>query len=74
MEATGFLHDGRRVSGVNVVDRMTGAKFDVRARVVLNTAGAWSVRLLDQALGIRLAASPSFYSGCVLRRPPSVRG
>jgi len=60
MEATGFLHDGRRVSGVNVVDRMTGAKFDVRARVVLNTAGAWSVRLLDQALGIRLAASPSF--------------
>jgi glycerol-3-phosphate dehydrogenase len=60
MEVTGFLRDGRRVTGVSVVDRMTGAKFDVRARVVLNTAGAWSVRLLDQALGVQLAPLPSF--------------
>jgi glycerol-3-phosphate dehydrogenase len=60
MEVTGFLRDGRRVTGVGVVDRMTGARFDVRARVVLNTAGAWSVRLLDQALGVQLAPLPSF--------------
>lgn len=60
MEVTGFLRNGHRVTGVSVVDRMTGTRVDVRASVVLNTAGAWSVRLLDQALGVRLAPLPSF--------------
>jgi glycerol-3-phosphate dehydrogenase len=71
MEVTGFLREGRRVTGVSVVDRMTGAKFDVRASVVLNTAGAWSVHLLDQALGVPLTPLPSFSrDACfVVRRP-----
>jgi glycerol-3-phosphate dehydrogenase len=60
MEVTGFLRDGRRVTGVSVIDRTTGKEFDVRARMVLNTAGAWSVRLLGEGLGIQLAPSPSF--------------
>ena len=75
MEVTGFLRDGRRVRGVSIADRMTGAKFDVRGSVVLNTAGAWSVRLLDQALGVRLAPLPSFSrDACfVVHRPLGAR-
>jgi glycerol-3-phosphate dehydrogenase len=60
MEATGFISDGRHVSGVSVVDRMTGEEFAVRGRMVLNTAGGWSAHLLEQALGIQLSPLPSF--------------
>lgn len=41
-EATGFLRDGNRVCGIAARDVLTGDRFDVRARVVLNVTGAWA--------------------------------
>lgn len=60
VEATGFLRRGRAVEGVVARDREGGGTFDVRARVVLNAAGAWSVPLLRDGFGIELSPRPTF--------------
>lgn len=41
VEATGFLGSGDAVRGITARDVLTGAAFDIRARVVVNCAGAW---------------------------------
>jgi glycerol-3-phosphate dehydrogenase len=41
-EVVGFLREGERVTGAQVVDLETGRSFDVRARVVVNAAGVWT--------------------------------
>ncbi|HET9040209.1 MAG TPA: glycerol-3-phosphate dehydrogenase/oxidase [Gemmatimonadales bacterium] len=41
-EVVEFLRRDRRVVGVAVSDRLTGERFDVRARVVLNAAGPFA--------------------------------
>lgn len=41
-EATGLLWEGRRVAGVEFVDRLTGTPYRVRGKAVLNATGAWS--------------------------------
>ncbi|MDP1571259.1 MAG: FAD-dependent oxidoreductase [Vicinamibacterales bacterium] len=46
LEATGFLTDAGRVTGVAAVDRLGGGTLDIRARVVLNAAGPWAGALL----------------------------
>jgi glycerol-3-phosphate dehydrogenase len=47
VEATGFLWDGERVSGVRARDRVTNHEFDIRTRLVLNAAGPWADYLLQ---------------------------
>jgi glycerol-3-phosphate dehydrogenase len=41
-KVVGFLREGERVTGAQVVDLETGRAFDVRARVVVNAAGVWT--------------------------------
>ena len=46
VECIGALKHGQRIEGISVHDRLNGARFDVRGRVVVNGAGPWSVELL----------------------------
>jgi glycerol-3-phosphate dehydrogenase len=46
VRADEFIVRGNRVVGVSATDTLTGAKVEVRGRVVLNTAGPWSGWLL----------------------------
>ena len=50
-EVRGLLKEDGRVSGVEVVDRVTGERFTVRARVTVNATGVWAdqVRRMDDA-------------------------
>jgi glycerol-3-phosphate dehydrogenase len=59
--ATGFLRSGNRVEGVLARDEETGEALEIRARYVLNAAGAWSEPLLE-AGGIPAAPSRSTFS------------
>lgn len=47
VRARTLLRRGARVEGATVEDVLTGATFDVRARLVLNAAGPWAGALLD---------------------------
>jgi len=57
---TDFILEGRRVTGVRVHDVLSGEDHEVRARIVLNTAGPWAHRLLAEKLHVNLAPTPTF--------------
>jgi glycerol-3-phosphate dehydrogenase len=40
-EVEGFLDEGGRIAGARVVDRVSGARVKIHARVVINAAGPW---------------------------------
>ena len=61
LEVTDFLRQRDRVRGVRARDVLGGDELDVRARVVLNAAGAWAEPLLASALHLRLDP-PGTYS------------
>lgn len=75
VEAVGFLAEGRRVTGVKALDKTTGRRFDIRAKVVLNASGPWTDKVLA-LLDPRAATPPlplstgliivtrSFIDGC----------
>jgi glycerol-3-phosphate dehydrogenase len=46
VEATGFMHQGDSVSGVQVKDIFTGQEFAIRSKVIINCTGAWVDKLL----------------------------
>lgn len=54
-EVTGFLRDGKKVTGARVRDLGTGETHDVRARVVVNASGPWA----DYMLGLAEDGEPS---------------
>jgi glycerol-3-phosphate dehydrogenase len=49
VEAIGFLQKEKQIAGVRVRDVPTGELFDIQAKVVINCAGAWVDKLLEQA-------------------------
>ncbi|MEE4310670.1 MAG: glycerol-3-phosphate dehydrogenase/oxidase [candidate division KSB1 bacterium] len=51
VSATGLLKDKDRVHGVKAVDVLTGNQFDIRAKMVVNTAGPWVDDLLSGVNG-----------------------
>jgi glycerol-3-phosphate dehydrogenase len=55
VEATAFLADGKRISGVRVIDRLTGRPREIAARFIVNAAGSGTDALLEP-LGLRPAA------------------
>jgi glycerol-3-phosphate dehydrogenase len=61
VEAERFLLQGNRVIGVSARDRISGDRFDIRARLVINAAGPWAEGLL-QNLESRQATKPGTYS------------
>jgi glycerol-3-phosphate dehydrogenase len=74
VEAQRLLIRDKRCYGVAARDVLTGELFDIRARVVLNAAGAWSEGLLQGVSGT-VVAKPGTYSrdACFVinRRPVS---
>ena len=51
------LESGGRIGGVSVIDRVSGGRFDIRARFVANAAGPW-ISGLNEQLGIGRLARP----------------
>ena len=47
-EACGLLRGGGRVAGMKARDNLTGATFDIRARLLVNASGPWSAALLNR--------------------------
>ncbi|GAA1435485.1 glycerol-3-phosphate dehydrogenase/oxidase [Mycobacterium cookii] len=83
---TGFLRDGDRVTGAEVLDLETGQHLQVRARQTINAAGVWSDELQPMVGGrgqIDVRASKGVHivvlrhriraeSGLITRTPTSV--
>jgi glycerol-3-phosphate dehydrogenase len=74
-EVTGFLRDGDRVAGVEVRDRLSDDRFQVRAHHVVNCTGAWAETLLRQGIGMELEPTCTFSRDLcfVVARRPSQR-
>ncbi len=51
LEVTGLLQKAGQVTGATVSDRLTGDQFTIRAKAVVNAAGAWLNDLLQPAQG-----------------------
>jgi glycerol-3-phosphate dehydrogenase len=47
-QVTGFLKENKRVCGVTVTDQISGRNYDISARLVINSAGAWVDPLLEK--------------------------
>lgn len=60
LEVKEFLANENRVFGIRVEDKLDGHKFDIKGRLVINTAGPWAARLLESGLGICLKPKPEF--------------
>jgi glycerol-3-phosphate dehydrogenase len=60
VEATGLVVRAGRVEAVAVQDQLTGARFDVQARMVVNAAGPYAQRILAGALGSGLTPPTPF--------------
>lgn len=61
-EVDGFLRDSSRVTGVEARDRLSGRKLEVRAGVVVNAAGPWAPRLVDDLLDVPGGPSPARFT------------
>jgi glycerol-3-phosphate dehydrogenase len=48
---TGFLREGERVTGVTATDLESGREIQVRAKVVVNTAGVWTDEIQEMVGG-----------------------
>ncbi len=69
VKAIGFLQTGEQIKGVVAEDALTGERFDIRTKAVVNTSGPW----LNQVLGL-LPEPPAYQAfakavNVVLRRP-----
>ena len=51
VEMTKFLHREKSIKGINARDVITGQVFDIRAKVVVNSAGAWVDSILTSLDG-----------------------
>lgn len=71
VQVRGFTRESSGVNGVDAVDLLSGVRIQIRARMVLNTAGPWASRLLEDAGGLALKKKPSFSRdvGLVIDRP-----
>lgn len=71
IEVTDFLRDGDSISGVIAEDVLSGERIEVKAKVVLNTAGPWAHRLLKSGLQLTLHSPPTFSRDLafVVRKP-----
>lgn len=54
VEAVSLLRHRDRVTGVIARDRLTGERIEVKSRVVLNAAGPWSEKLLQNVHGLQI--------------------
>jgi len=59
-EAVSLLRRGDRVTGARVAGQETGEEIDVRARVTVVAAGAWTERFIARSLGQDVAGESTF--------------
>lgn len=73
VEAARFLWQGSSVCGARVRDNVSGAEFDVRARLTLNAAGPWADYLQQDVERFGAFDRPPFSRDAyfIVRRPPS---
>ena len=60
VEVTGFLNHGGGIAGVQARNVLTGERFDVRGKTVVNTSGPWAFRLLGHLNGRRVNCQAPF--------------
>ena len=60
LEVTGIVRKGVTVTGVGVRATRSADSFVIRGRMVVNTAGAWAARILEEGLGVTLEPPLSF--------------
>jgi glycerol-3-phosphate dehydrogenase len=60
VEAIGFLRSAQHVVGIEAQDRLTGDRFQIRGKTVLNAAGPWAEKLLERKLGITLPRKTTY--------------
>jgi len=53
-EAVGLTMSDKQVTGVEVKDNLSGDKFTINARCVINSAGPWSEGILEKSLNLKL--------------------
>jgi glycerol-3-phosphate dehydrogenase len=73
VDATDFIFEGNAVRGLEVIDRMSGARFAIKADLVLNAAGPWAEYLLrDRAHFPKWQRGPfSRDAYFIIDRPPT---
>lgn len=59
-EVIDFLYNDNKVYGVKIKDRIDNNVFEIRSKVVLNTAGPWANELLKNTIGLNLNPEPAF--------------
>lgn len=60
VEVCSFLTSKSRINGIKARDILSGEEFEIRATMVLNTAGPWAHRLLESQLGLEINPRPTF--------------
>ena len=60
VKATGVLQSRDHISGIEARDMLTGEKFKISGRVVLNAAGPWAEGFLRLQPGLRLSPEATF--------------
>jgi glycerol-3-phosphate dehydrogenase len=70
LEVQNFMINGNCVYGVEVEDKLSGKKIQIRGKIVINTTGPWANHLLRSKLGICLKPEPKFSRdlGFVIKR------
>jgi glycerol-3-phosphate dehydrogenase len=53
VEAIGVLKSGKRITGVQARDTLSGQAFDIRSRMVVNAAGPWAATVFDPSASTR---------------------
>ena len=66
-KVVGYLKSGDRIVGAVFVDRLTGERHEVRAKVVVNAAGVWSNELQQLAGANSFSVAPAKGVHLVLR-------
>ena len=71
VEVIGFMQSGNCVTGVRVRDSLTGDRFDIQAKTVVNTSGPWVNRVLGLVKGSKTRCQVSLAKAMnlVIRRP-----
>jgi len=47
MEVTGFIKNNNKISGVNVIDKITKRTSEIKGKITINCAGPWADRVLS---------------------------
>lgn len=72
LEVKNLLFDGKKIYGVKVNDLINNDSFEIRAKIVLNAAGPWADKLLEESLKINLNPKPAFSrdAAFIIKRKP----